>query len=299
MCVEYRFVAGLECRRENAHLLSLCPWHACDSLSKHGWIRPDHPSFLSRGAAADEGDSCKSSDPAVVSTPPVLIAFDVLQADSHDVRRLPLGLRRPILEDALDGSQLVLPVRRLESHGDRAWATVERRGLEGFVAKDPASTYRVGPTRSWIKVKLRHERVFVVGGIRNVDAFDGVLVGETIDGELLYRGVVEWSLDGAATARGGQLSEIIEGQLRASRLGAGSCTPEARRRRSALFRRLRNETTEMRHDLRTLALGAFHVCLFPLRESHDQFEWLVALLAHELIARHSMPSLCFLTVIQR
>ena len=41
-------------------------------------------------------------------------------------------------------------------------------------------------------MKLRHERVFVVGGIRNIDAFDGVLVGEKVDGELRYRGVVEW-----------------------------------------------------------------------------------------------------------
>ena len=31
-------------------------------------------------------------------------------------------------------------------------------------------------TRSWAKVKVRHERVFLVGGIRMVDAFDGALV---------------------------------------------------------------------------------------------------------------------------
>ncbi len=42
-----------------------------------------------------------------------------------------------------------------------------------------------------MKVKLRHEGVFVVGGIRNLDAFDGVLVGQRVDGELRYRGVVE------------------------------------------------------------------------------------------------------------
>ena len=35
-------------------------------------------------------------------------------------------------------------------------------------------------------------RVFVVGGIRNVDAFDGVLVGQKVGSELRYRGVVEW-----------------------------------------------------------------------------------------------------------
>ena len=34
--------------------------------------------------------------------------------------------------------------------------------------------------------------MFVVGGIRNVDAFDGVLVGEKVGDALHYRGVVEW-----------------------------------------------------------------------------------------------------------
>ena len=61
-----------------------------------------------------------------------------------------------------------------------------------MVAKDPRSTYRSGPTRSWVKVKVRREGVFVVGGIRNVEAFDGVLVGELVDGRLEYRGSVEW-----------------------------------------------------------------------------------------------------------
>jgi hypothetical protein len=34
--------------------------------------------------------------------------------------------------------------------------------------------------------------VFLVGGIRNVDAFDGVLVGEQVGEVLRYRGIVEW-----------------------------------------------------------------------------------------------------------
>lgn len=92
---------------------------------------------------------------------------------------------------------MVLPVRRLECDGSLAWETVQRRGLEGFVAKDPQSTYRSGPTRSWVKVKLRHERVFTVGGIRDVDAFDGVLVGEWVGDALQFRGIVEWGFRAA------------------------------------------------------------------------------------------------------
>jgi bifunctional non-homologous end joining protein LigD len=61
-----------------------------------------------------------------------------------------------------------------------------------MVAKDPRSRYRRGTTRAWIKVKVRHDAVFAVGGIRDTNAFDGVLVAEQIGDSLHYRGVVEW-----------------------------------------------------------------------------------------------------------
>jgi ATP-dependent DNA ligase len=92
---------------------------------------------------------------------------------------------------------MVLPVWRLEPDGPAAWETVERRGFEGFVARDSASAYRQGRRRPWVKVKLRREGVFVVGDIRDVDAFDGALIGERAGGELYYRGVVEWGFRAA------------------------------------------------------------------------------------------------------
>jgi bifunctional non-homologous end joining protein LigD len=118
----------------------------------------------------------------VLCTPPVYIAFDVLQVGHRDVRGRPLRERREVLEDLLADVDMVLPCRQLPDDGSKAWAMVEDRGYEGMVAKDPRSTYRSGPTRSWVKVKVRHEDVFVVGGIRNVDAFDGVLVGRATTG---------------------------------------------------------------------------------------------------------------------
>jgi bifunctional non-homologous end joining protein LigD len=134
------------------------------------------------------------SDSDELCTPPMFIGFDVLQVGRRDLRADPLERRRPILEDAIAGSELVLPVRRLDPSGAKAWDIVERRGLEGFVAKDPRSVYRSGPTRSWVKVKLRHEGVFVVGGLRAADGAGGVLVGERVGDELHYRGVVEWGV---------------------------------------------------------------------------------------------------------
>jgi hypothetical protein len=46
-----------------------------------------------------------------------------------------------------------------------------------------------------VKVKMRCEGLFVVGGIRDVDAFDGALVGEWAGEDLHYRGIVEWGFN--------------------------------------------------------------------------------------------------------
>jgi bifunctional non-homologous end joining protein LigD len=132
------------------------------------------------------------SETGLVSTPPVFIAFDVLQVGSEDLRRRPLADRRPVLEDLIHNVPLVFPCRRLPDSGAKAWDIVTERGYEGMVAKDPRSTYRSGATRAWIKVKVRHEAIFAVGGIRDANAFDGALIGEEIEGKLHYRGVVEW-----------------------------------------------------------------------------------------------------------
>jgi bifunctional non-homologous end joining protein LigD len=137
------------------------------------------------------------TESGVVATPPVLIAFDVLQLGARDLRRRPLAERRRILEDLLDGVRFVLPCRRLPEDGAKAWEVVVTRGYEGLIAKDPRSTYRLGTTRAWIKVKVRHDAVFAVGGIRDANAFDGVLIGEHVGDRLEYRGVVEWGFRAA------------------------------------------------------------------------------------------------------
>jgi bifunctional non-homologous end joining protein LigD len=104
--------------------------------------------------------------PEVATTPPVYIAFDVLYARGRDLRARPLEARRKILERVGEGSASVLPARRLASNGQRAWKEVLTRGLEGYVAKEPTSTYLVGgPTRAWLKAKARREGRFVVGGL--------------------------------------------------------------------------------------------------------------------------------------
>ena len=93
-----------------------------------------------------------------VATPPMLMAFDLLELDGEDQRTRPLRERRQALEHLLKGEQLILPVRRLSPAGLEAWKDVLRAGYEGLVAKDPASPYVGGRTLAWLKVKQPHYR---------------------------------------------------------------------------------------------------------------------------------------------
>jgi ATP-dependent DNA ligase len=84
------------------------------------------------------------SDTGLLCTPPIYIAFDVLQVGRRDLRAGPLAERRVFLEDRLDGHTMVLPCRRLPNDGAKAWAIVEERGFEGMVAKDRSRRIEVG-----------------------------------------------------------------------------------------------------------------------------------------------------------
>ena len=55
--------------------------------------------------------------------------------------------------------------------------------------------YIGGSTQRWLKVKVRHEGRFIVGGVmRSGSQVTGLLVGQRERGRLLYRGTVEWGL---------------------------------------------------------------------------------------------------------
>ena len=105
-----------------------------------------------------------------VATPPMLMAFDLLELDGEDQRTRPLRERRQALEHLLKRERLILPVRRLSPAGLEAWKDVLRAGYEGLVAKDPAAPYVGGRTLKWLKVKQakyrKEERGFYVGSSR-------------------------------------------------------------------------------------------------------------------------------------
>jgi bifunctional non-homologous end joining protein LigD len=96
----------------------------------------------------------RDPDPEEVATPPLLMAFDLLYRAGRDQTKRPLRERRARLEEIVAGAERIFPVRRLTSNGLVAWGEVLQAGFEGYVAKDEASPYVGGVTRSWLKVKV-------------------------------------------------------------------------------------------------------------------------------------------------
>jgi DNA ligase D-like protein (predicted ligase) len=99
--------------------------------------------------------------------PPILFyAFDLLQLNGKDMKKLPLEKRKATLQQLLEKPPSV--IRYSASLGNNAKVLVERArqlGLEGLVGKREQSLYEVGArSGAWIKLKLLQEQEFVIGG---------------------------------------------------------------------------------------------------------------------------------------
>lgn len=126
--------------------------------------------------------------------PIVYAAFDCLWLDGHDLREHPLRERRVLLEKVLEGAERTFAARRLAKNGLKAVEVASRKGFEGLVAKDESSPYVAGRSRRWLKVKVKQEDEFVIGGYTEPagarSRFGALLLGGYRDGKLLYVGKV-------------------------------------------------------------------------------------------------------------
>ncbi len=98
-------------------------------------------------------------DTGILCTPPVFIAFDVLQRGHRDLRRRPLAERRRILEELVDDVDQVLPCRRLQNDGAKAWHEVDTRRV-ARAAATRGGELRGGSRRTTARVELArtHQR---------------------------------------------------------------------------------------------------------------------------------------------
>ena len=103
----------------------------------------------------------------VVRTPIVYLPFDLLHLNGHDLTGLPLRQRRELLEQVVDGLDAPVRLPPVFDDLDAALSAGREYGLEGIVAKDPASRYRAGiRSASWLKLKNTRTQEAVIIGIR-------------------------------------------------------------------------------------------------------------------------------------
>jgi bifunctional non-homologous end joining protein LigD len=91
--------------------------------------------------------------------------FDLLERDGVMLLKRPLRERRAALEAVVADRGVLLRSRRIGKNGTAAYAMARRKGWEGIIAKDESSIYQPGVrSRSWLKIKVRLESEFVIGG---------------------------------------------------------------------------------------------------------------------------------------
>jgi bifunctional non-homologous end joining protein LigD len=126
----------------------------------------------------------------------VYVVFDCLRSRGRDLQRRPLEERRKqLLELTPARSGPLMPSRRLPRDGEKALATARAKGWEGIIAKMVTSTYEPGlRSRAWLKVKVRGESEFVIGGYTPPQGsraeFGALLVGLYDRGKLRFTGKV-------------------------------------------------------------------------------------------------------------
>lgn len=127
-------------------------------------------------------------------TPLVYAVFDCLSLEGGDLRNRPLADRRAVLEALIGNHDRLFPSRQLARNGLAAYRTAVKRGYEGVVGKDLASVYTSGRSRKWLKVKVRREEEFVVGGYTPPSGaragFGALLLGAYQGKKLRYVGKV-------------------------------------------------------------------------------------------------------------
>lgn len=130
---------------------------------------------------------------------PVYALFDCVYRDGKDLRKEWLSGRRIALEQSVKPSASLMLSARLDRDGIKAFEIAKQKGFEGLIAKDLSSKYVSGRSPAWLKVKVRKEDEFVIGGFTAPSGarkfFGALLLGVYWGGKLDYVGKVGTGFD--------------------------------------------------------------------------------------------------------
>lgn len=123
-------------------------------------------------------------------TPIYFYVFDCLEYDGQDLRNKTLLERKQVLQSLFDCEGVI----RFCDHVDgdsmiNLFDQVTHMGLEGIICKRANSKYHEGDrSKDWIKIKNYQQQEYFILGY-GTEEFS-LLLGEAVDGKLLYRGEV-------------------------------------------------------------------------------------------------------------
>jgi bifunctional non-homologous end joining protein LigD len=129
---------------------------------------------------------------AAAAHPACLFAFDLLHLDGRDLRPLPLLERKELLRALLPARGRLRYVQHVRGRGTALFGQVQRRGLEGLLAKRADSPYQGGRSSRWLKITADRTGEFAVVGLTRVGiGEEGSLHLAVADGkDLAYAGSV-------------------------------------------------------------------------------------------------------------
>jgi bifunctional non-homologous end joining protein LigD len=121
----------------------------------------------------------------------VLVAFDLLYLNGHDLRKLPLFERKTLLKKIVSGTDIQFS-ESFEFDGREMYEHACGVGLEGVVSKVRDSRYPTGRTRNWVKVTCAQRETLPIAGFAlDGNKLDGIYVGRRKGGQLIYAGKVD------------------------------------------------------------------------------------------------------------
>jgi bifunctional non-homologous end joining protein LigD len=149
----------------------------------------------------------RAKDIAAADTqiPVYFYAFDLLYINGYNLMKFPLVERKAVLQKVIrDNDGWIRFADHVEGMGKQFFNAIEKRGLEGMVAKLKKSEYQQTRSRYWLKIKTQQTDHFVVGGFTPPEGsrkhFGALLLGLYSNGDLIYVGRAGGGFDDRALA---------------------------------------------------------------------------------------------------
>jgi bifunctional non-homologous end joining protein LigD len=129
------------------------------------------------------------------STKIVMVAFDLLYLNGHDLRKFPLVERKALLKKLIDKTGIQFS-ESFEVDGREMLKHACKTGLEGIVSKVRDSNYLSGRSNDWVKVTCAQRETLPIAGFAlDGNKWDGLYIGRRKGADLVYAGKVDHGFD--------------------------------------------------------------------------------------------------------